>query len=344
MFYFALSATTGPRLLRAWQSARQRLLFGGCLLFGLLGGCALVQGPGSPDTGPPTGFPRPSVPQGAVEPPARVAILYAGNVDVYQRLAARLKKNIGPRAQMFSLAEPTGTAQQRYPSLSAYRTLIAIGPLAARRAAAVADKRLVFCQVFNYQDYSLAKPNTLGVEMLAPPQQQFRAWHRLAPDIKKVGVLTGPGHERLIRRARSAANQEGIQLVHRVALTDKDMLYEFKRLVPEIDGLWLLPDERILSHRVLRELMRYSARHGKQVAAFAPQLLRLGALLSASSVESDIADQVVAALRNSETQSQPQPFQLLPLTRAEINVNSALAHRLGYKTLTDKQRETAHAP
>ena len=35
-----------------------------------------------------------------------------------------------------------------------------------------------------------------------------------------------------------------------------------------IDGLWLLPDNRILSPDVVREMMSYSAKHKKQVVVF----------------------------------------------------------------------------
>ncbi len=339
MSFFALSAVTGPRSLRACWNLPRGALRVGLMTLALLGGCSLNPGPRLPSAKPPAPAQPSPAPQAAVKPVARVAILYAKDVAVYRQLATRLAKDIGARSEVFPLTfSPEGQPAILDSDLSEYGDIVAIGAAAARHASRLPDKRLVFCQVFNYDDYGLAKPNTLGVSMLAPPARQFEAWHRLDPGVKKIAVLTGPGHAGLIAQARAAAARADLQLVHRVALTDKDMLYEFKRMVPEIDGVWLLPDERILSHRVLRELMRYSARHKKQVAVFAPQLLQLGALLSASSTEADIADQVVAALRHLDQDPPPLAFRLLPLTQADIKINSTLAQGLGLRTLAKQKR------
>jgi hypothetical protein len=51
----------------------------------------------------------------------------------------------------------------------------------------------------------------------------------------------------------------------------------FKRLAPQIDGLWLVPDDRILSPAVLRELLNYAVSHGVRVCVFSDTLLQWGA-------------------------------------------------------------------
>ncbi len=334
-WFIALPGRAALRLGRAPRTGLSLILCGCLLSGGLLSGCALLSKPAPPKPAPVKAPPQPAKPPAAKAPAiTHVAVVYAANVPVYKRIADELTARL-KRARPFPLRDETqAKIFFRNPAgLSDYDQVVAIGDLAARGARNVPDKQLVFCQVFNYRDYGLSAKNIRGVSMLPPPNQQFKAWKALAPDIQRIGVITGPGHEALIAQAHAAAQQQGMELIHRIAQTDKETLYEFKRLVPDIDGLWLLPDDRILSHRVLRELMTYSTRHRKQVAVFHPQLLKLGGLISASSVEADIADQVLAALRAAAKGPSDAISPLRRLTKVHIEINDGLAHRLGYVTL-----------
>ena len=140
------------------------------------------------------------------------------------------------------------------------------------RGRAFGESRMV-CNVHWQSD--VIEGRFMGASVVARlhAEPQFRAWKKLDPGLRRVGVITGPGHEKLISEARKAAQHHGIELIHHTVLTDMEMLYDFKRLTPEIQGLWLLPDDRILSRRVLREIMSYSTRHRQEVVVFHPELL-----------------------------------------------------------------------
>lgn len=340
----APSGRSTGRPVRARSAARGGILWACLTATALMSGCSLVTGPASAPASPPM-QPRPETPnaQAPAKPRAvtksqaptkpapaaqRVAILYPEQVPIYRRLAELLGERLGTRARGFPLSEDRAWGDGT--DIAEFDQVVAIGVRAARNASRLSAKTLVFCQVFNFRDYGLIGDNMRGISMLAPPEQQFEAWKTLAPDLRRIGVITGPGHQVLIEHARSAARQQGLELMHRIVQSDKETLYEFKRLVPDIDGLWLLPDERILSHRVLRELMSYSAQHRKQVAAFTPDLLPFGALLSASSVEADIVDQVLVALADFRQRPGESAFRVLPLTESQIEVNAKLARQLGY--------------
>lgn len=339
----ALSHKAGQRIARVRRTGLMGVVCGCLMTIGFLTGCSVVVAPEAPPeaptTTPPTDAPGPPVkapndlpkPKAAKQPeqaPDRVAIIYAQGVPSYKRIAEALVARIPSRARAFPLVDD---AKLRLESQNdEYGQVVAIGVLAARTARELSDKPLVFCQAFNFRDYGLIEKHMMGISMLPPAEQQFAAWGALASDAKRIGVITGPGHERLIAQARTAARLHGMELIDRIAHTDKETLFEFKRLVPGIDGLWLVPDERILSHRVLRELMAYSARHRKLVLAFAPELLEFGALMSASGVEADIVDQLLVALDESARPVGEPTFRLLPLTRAHIEINAELARSLGY--------------
>lgn len=259
-----------------------------------------------------------------------VAILLSDDVPAYSRIADELVTRLVDSPDIFSLQGNPVAAAQILGKLndSGRSHIVAIGPLAAQTASRLSDRQVVFCQVFNYQDQGLTAAHMRGVSILPPAGLQFRAWKDIDDGLRRVGVITGPGHDALIARARRAAQRHGIELIHRVVHSDKEMLYTFKRLTPEIQGLWLLPDDRILSRRVLRETMTYSRKHRKQVLVFHPELLRLGGLLSASGIEADVAEQLIAALRASAAGTPAPASGLLPLTRIHVEVNSQGAQKL----------------
>lgn len=259
-----------------------------------------------------------------------VAILMSDDVPVYSRIAGELVTLLPDRPEIFSLqGDPAATARVAGKLDESGRShIVAIGPLAAQTASRLTNRQIIFCQVFNHQDNGLKEDHMRGVSILPPAELQFSAWKSLDAELRKVGVITGPGHDALITRARSAAENHGIELIHRVVHSDKEMLYTLKRLTPEIQGLWLLPDDRILSRRVLRETMVYSNKHSKQVMAFHPELLRLGGLMSVSGTESDVAEQVLAALYASSTPATSPASNLLPLTKIHIELNPVSAKKL----------------
>lgn len=318
----------------------------GCLLAGaLLSGCAVIDKfPVSPKTVP-VEEPRAQKPSPPPVKQPRVTILVSDDLPAYTGIAEALKAQLPQSPHVVELQGEQPSAAQFVDRLGRPEAgpVVAIGPLAARVASTYSAGRIVFCQVFNHQDPALAAPRIQGVAMLPPAELQFRAWKKLDPGLHRVGVITGPDHEDLIARAREAAQRQGIVLEHRVVHSDKEMLFAFKRLTPDIQGLWLLPDDRVLSRRVLRELMAYSSKHQRQVVVFHPELLRLGGLMSVGSVDADVAARVIDALHNASGRGGAPAAGLLPLSEIRVEVNSGVAQGQPFRTSLET-RAAADAP
>lgn len=282
---------------------------------------------------------KPSAPAPALS--KRVAVVYAANVPAYTSIAKALVDRFGKRARRIPVTDDRGPKLKS--EVRDYDQVIAVGVRAARAASKLTRKELVFCNVFNYRDHGLSDRYVRGVSMVPPADKIFAAWKELTPDLKRVGVITGPGHEELISAARKAARRFGLQLIVRVTYSDEGTMFEYKRLVPSIDGFWLLPDNRILSHRALRQLMAYSVLHRIQVVAFSPEFLRLGAFMSASPFEADVVERAAEAITQAaETRKKPH-FRLLPLTRAHLEVNPDVARRLGHSGTISLVQSGSHA-
>jgi ABC-type uncharacterized transport system substrate-binding protein len=197
--------------------------------------------------------------------------------------------------------------------------------------------------VFNYEDNGLVTPWMKGVSMIPDLRSQFRAWKALDPGLRKVGVITGRSKEDIIARASDAARAYDIEVIHRVVGSDKEMLYIFKRLAQEIDGLWLLPDNRVLSREVIRSIMSYSVKQGKGVVVFSPQLLKVGGLMSVTSRDTDIAKRVLARLQQAQGQPDVPGPKVAALSKARIQINLGMARRLGL-VIPQQYRRLAYEP
>lgn len=296
---------------------RQRWL-ATAVLAGLLGACAA---------------PRVATPPGAVAPAApahpELLILESSDAPVYARVTAELLRVWPGKTQVETLAAngPAVTSRVRQ---SRAPLVAAIGLPAALAARGLRDKRVVFCQVFNYRGHRLLSARMKGVEALPPPTQHFAAWQSVSPQLKRVALVTGPGFDNLLADARGAAAAHGITLSHGVVNSDLEALYAFKRLGPDIQGLWLLPDNRILSVKLLREVLTLAKRQGIEVLVSNPELLRLGARLSVEADPADVARQVGARLYAAAAPGTAVPGPaMFALTAVKVQTATRSAAKVG---------------
>jgi ABC-type uncharacterized transport system substrate-binding protein len=206
--------------------------------------------------------------------------------------------------------------------------IVAIGLLAATIGRKT-DVPMVFCQVYNYQDYDLVSPTSKGVQFLPPFSLQLVAWKTLAPELQSIGIVTGPGQDTLVAEIQRVVEAAGLTLLVETVQSDQEALLEFKEMTLAVDGFWLLPDNRILSPDVVREMLSYSAQRRKQVVVFGNGLLGLGALMSVSSDEVDIAERVLVRFENMSEDGQLRGPDIQQLTKIHTNVNHDAANRLG---------------
>jgi len=101
----------------------------------------------------------------------------------------------------------------------------------------------------------------------------------------------------LVTAAELAAQRHDIDLVVRVARSDQETLYFFRRMLRDVDGLWLLPDNRILSSRVLQQMLAEAKQRRFPVSVPSESMLSLGAMISMTTQASDIAETIADVVR-----------------------------------------------
>ena len=258
-------------------------------------------------------------------PPPQVSIVLssrqAAYEDVANELAARLEN-----VAIYDLEDRSQPPVIAFRKINDSRTdaVIAIGLRAARSSVAMAQVPVIFSQVFNYQDHGLVTDKSRGVSPLPPLDAHLDAWKKLDPTLARVGMIVGSGHDSLRAEAEIAAQKYGVELQIREAASDQETLYHFKRMIHEIDGFWLFPDNRILSPRVLTEMLQQANRRHVPVAVSNDAMLGMGAAISVSTVASDIAATIVKVLeriRAGEIDALPP---LTELSEVRVATNDAL--------------------
>ena len=227
-----------------------------------------------------------------------VAIVLTNSQPAYADVAVELAERLD-NYEVFDLGgdseAPVSVLRRVNDSNSS--VVVAIGLRAARSAVTLSSKPVVFSQVFNHREYELLTENSRGVAAVAPLDAQLAAWKRIDPTIVRVGVIIGEGHEDLVAEAQRAADKYDIDLRVQVTTSDQETLYFFRRMIRDIDGFWLFPDNRILSGRVLAEMLADAKRQQVPVTVPSESMLELGATLSISTVAADIARTIVKVIR-----------------------------------------------
>jgi ABC-type uncharacterized transport system substrate-binding protein len=307
---------TGYRKTNAYRGRYCRVMLAWIAVGTLLPGCA-----GGPA--------REQVPSNAI------AVLSSDRSSAFTSVEREIKKRYPHRVATYNLDGHDVLSVELKNKLESPQipVVVAIGLHAARAAQNLGGKKVIFCQVFNYEQENLVTPAMKGVAATPPVRDMFRIWKTLSPRLHKVGVITGADLGDLIDEARVAAAEYHIELVHVQVHSDRETLYAFKQLAPKIEGLWLVPDNRVLSLEVIRDMMTYGMKQGKQMSVFNHQLLGLGGLVSAESSYSDIAGQVLERVRQAQQYVGVPGDPVVPLSKANIRINEIMAKRLNLSIL-----------
>ena len=319
------------------------------LLLLALSGCALLfPEPPPPDvTTVPEQEPAPPAPPIEVAPVAEpapvieqraeprlvsshVAVVLSESLPAYADVAAELTHYLEDYS-VYDLADHNRSPRQAFAAIaeSDAQLVVTIGLYAAKVAKTFATVPVIFSQVFNVDENDLVSREMKGIAVLPPLDLQVAAWRDLDPGIRNIGAILGDGHEELISAADQAMKERGIKFHYAVAHSDRETLYLFNRLIRDIDGFLLFPDNRILSRTVLTEIMHGAARHRVQVAVFNESLLDHGATFSASADNANIAEKITIALNEILDGNLDDVDSITPLSEIRIQVNPAMVQKFG---------------
>jgi ABC-type uncharacterized transport system substrate-binding protein len=177
---------------------------------------------------------------------------------------------------------------------------VAIGRAALDALAEVPNLDVVYAQIF-----VAPQDRYRGVAAVPPFAMQLEYWKSRSPGLKRIGVIGSVNMRPVIDALQAAAEAENIAIIRREVTSDKEALFEFRRMTPDIDGFVFLPDDSVLSPDVIRRAMQHGARNAKQILTYSPAIFRLGAYIYVASAQTDVAAQIVAMLDHPADRSRP---------------------------------------
>jgi len=263
--------------------------------------------------------------------PLNVAILISRDIANHHIIYRKIEKLIHEKkgtVKSFYLYQQSEAEIIEQIKDSPHQKIVAIGLEAAKTASKLPQTPVIFSQVYNYQDHNLVSEYVKGVSLIPSIAHQFQAWKALFPELKRIGTISGDGKQTFIDNAVKSAAIHDITLISRTVSNDKEMWSEFRRLTPQVDAFWLLPDNRILSKRTLRGIIDYSTKHATPLFTINGLLLQAGAVISSTQIGDEIAKKVVYRLQATNPDNTIPGADLEPLEQALIFINTQATQRL----------------
>ncbi len=174
--------------------------------------------------------------------------------------------------------------------------VVAIGEPAL---AALAASSLPVIHAQSFQDNLTSR----GVDSMPAPSAQLRAWVAHEPRMHRIGIITGASFSGQMQALADAGLALGLEMTTREITSDKEALFEFRRLVPALDGFIFLPDDSVLSPGVIQEIISHGRSNGIQFLAYNQLLQTLGAQYLVTQDAEDVAAGLVQLINNPNRQT-----------------------------------------
>ncbi len=199
--------------------------------------------------------------------------------------------------------------------------VIALGPLAYDLTRSVPGLDVFHAGVLDSGE------TRRGVDALPPFDAQLDYWMSQAPDLQRIGVIGGTGMVARMEALEAAAAERNVHLEQHAVASDSELLLAFRSMVPRIDGFVFLPDETVLSPRVIQQVMNHGRRNGVQILVYSPVMFNLGASLYLQPDPVRVADALVSLVHDPD--SRPEVTEMrcrsrlagqLALSAADVTV------------------------
>ncbi|MCW9048398.1 MAG: hypothetical protein OQK46_10005 [Gammaproteobacteria bacterium] len=257
-----------------------------------------------------------------------VLVLLSSSASAFQQIGKYITKELGEHAVQITLSGLPAQDQAVIRDIqnSSTTQVVAVGSKALDAVKSFKDKQIIYTQILHH-DKTLAK-NIKGVSSLPSPEKLFKDWKKLSPTLKKVAVVAGNNLDPYLKRAKKAARLQGIELIVGRVNSDKGFVYKSKKLKSDVGGQWILPDNRILSGKSLKEVMAYASRRGRQIVVFSPNLLSFGGFFYVTPDLEAVSKGVLKRLAESAGKHAIPGDNVLPIMSHTMGINQNIAKQL----------------
>ncbi len=207
--------------------------------------------------------------------------------------------------------------------------IIAFGSKALRQVASIHDVPIIYLLVPSPDKISKNQKNITGVLLQPEAGLEFRALRKLAPAIKKVGVVYNPDKSKdLIRN--TVRNNKDLQYILRPVDQPQDVAKQLQSLASEVDLVWMPPDSTVLTPHTEKSFYLFSLQNEVPLLAFSEKYLRKGASFAVSldlSTMGSMAADLALLIKNGVKASNIPPVRP---QQVKLKQNKIILNKLGF--------------
>ncbi|NOR71581.1 MAG: hypothetical protein GQ532_18155 [Methylomarinum sp.] len=159
----------------------------------------------------------------------------------------------------------------------------------------VPEQNIVFSSAINWRRLPVTE-KSYGIAQELPAGMQLMMYRYLFPEIKKIGVLYSKQfNNELLQEAIQSAEDMGIDVIGQDVSDGQNLSTAIKKLLPEVDALWLISDPHVLADRAAVSVIFQQTKISKKpVFTYSKVFIDFGALLVISADTPTIGRQVSA--------------------------------------------------
>lgn len=178
------------------------------------------------------------------------------------------------------------------------KAVFAVGTEALSLVNDIRNIPIIYAMVPNPQTELPEGKNVSGIGMNIPPEKYLGELNRVAPELKRIGLVYDPRKTgQYVKKALEAAGAMGLVLTAKEVNGPRDVISATQKMKGEIDLFWMLPDSTAITPETVEFLYYFSFENGIPLMAFAEKYAVMGALMSLSIDEADAGRQAGALCR-----------------------------------------------
>ncbi|MHB8910678.1 MAG: ABC transporter substrate-binding protein [Syntrophales bacterium] len=197
----------------------------------------------------------------------KVAILVSQNIRPYieavEGMSAILSEGTSAKLQVFSFDKFKGKSRDvLIQSLTGERfdLVIAVGPEAVRFASeepALEKTPWLYSMVLNPPRVTGRTDTACGIPLDIPAQRQLEVITQGITAVKRIGLLYDPRYNSdFFSKAAAEASLHDMKIVPLKVSSKKDIPLVLKQYWDDIDALWLIPDQTVISESIVQYIIK----------------------------------------------------------------------------------------
>jgi putative tryptophan/tyrosine transport system substrate-binding protein len=206
---------------------------------------------------------------------------------------------------------------------------LTVGSLATQAVLAEHDEVPVITSLTARPEKYRTKGNVTGVGLEFSLESQLDAMRRILPDLAKIGVLYSPKENQdTIDAALQLAKKLGVKLVPKSVETPRDIPDALESLANNVDILWGIMDQVVLSPQTAEPILLFSFRNKIPFAGLSGPWVKAGALYALERDYGDIGNQCGEIAIKVLNKVNPRTIQIAPPKKVLFSVNLKTARSL----------------